>query len=314
MRIPDFIRRDFALKSVSLVLEVCTYIGVSRSLDEEKTITVPVNIRLTQDLMMIQPQTFKKEVTVRGNKRDLNRAGETECLVDVGMKNRQPDGSYQVELSRRNFHPPAGLQVKVKDEVLTLQLQRRISRELPVKIVLSGEPPRGFRVSERICIPKTVLVSGPENELSELKEILTEPVPLDDRESSFDYEVKLRRSARLKFSVERVTVNIEVARNFVTRDFSKVPVGIFYDAQSGIVARFNADTPSFASVRIVGTASDIARFRANDMRLYIDVSDISTAGEYTLHVRCHIRRDGIRVKQISPAQFKVTVSKLPIKK
>ena len=315
MRIPGFIRRDFALKFVSLVLAVCTYVGVSGYLKEESTITLPVDIRLTQDLMMIQPQRFKVEINVRGNKRDMGKADEIKCRVEVGLDDRQSDGSFHVKLKKRDFRTPVGLEVtQIVNPELTLQLQRRISRELPISLILSGEPPAGFRISERVCIPKTVLVSGPENALAELKEILTEPIPLSDRESSFDYEVKLRKPAQLKLSVERVTVNIGVERNFVTRDFAKVPVGMFYDAQSGIVTRFNADTPPFASVRIVGTASDIARFRTNDIRLYVDVSDISTVGEYTLPVRCHIRRDGIRVSQITPAQFKVTVSKMPIKK
>ena len=315
MRIPGFIRRDFALKFVSLVLAVCTYVGVSGYLKEESTVALPVEIHLTQDLMMTQPQNFKVEVKVRGNKRDMGKADEIRCRVEVAPGDRHSDGSYHVKLTARDFRTPGGLRViQILNPELTLQLQRRISRELPVRMVISGEPPPGFRVSERICIPKTVVVSGPENALGELKEVLTEPIPLSDRESSFDYEVKLRRPAQLKLSVERVTVNIGVERNFVTRDFAKVPVGVFCDAQSGVVARFNADSPSFAAVRIVGTASDIARFRTNDVRLYVDVSDISTAGEYTLPVRCHIRREGIRIKQVTPAQFKVTVSKMPIKK
>ncbi len=315
MRIPGFIRRDFVLKSVSLVLACFIYFAVSGYLKEESTVTLPVEIHLTQDLMMTQPQSFRVEVKVRGNKRDMNNADAVKCRVEVGLDARQADGSYRVMLNNRDFRTPGGLKVvQIMNPELVLQLQRRMSRELPVRLVLSGETPRGFRISERICIPKTVVVSGPENELGELKEVLTEPVPLDDRESSFDYEVKLRRPAQLKFSVDRVTVNIGVERNFETRDLAKVPVGLFHDAQSGIVTRFNADTPPFAAVRIVGTASDIARFRGNDLRLYVDVSDISTEGEYTLPVRCHVRRGEIRVKQITPAQFKITISKMPIKK
>ena len=315
MRMPGFICRDFVLKAGSLVLAVFIYFVVSGYLEEVKTIILPVEIHLTQDLMMIQPQSFKVDVKVRGNRRDMDKADSVKCRVEVGLNDRQPDGSYHVKLSTRDFRPPRGLNVvEIMNPELNLQLQRRMSRELPVRLVLSGETPRGFRVSERICIPKTVVVSGPENELGELKEIMTEPVPLDDRESSFDYEVKLRRPAQLGLSVDQVTVNIGIERNFVTRDLAKVPVGLFYDAQSGIVTRFNADTPPFASVRIVGTASDIARFRVNDMRLYVDVSDISTEGEYVLPVRCHVSRGEIRVNQIAPAQFKVTVSKMPIKK
>ena len=315
MRIPGFIRRDFALKFVSLVLAVCIYVGVSGYLKEESSLELPVDIQLTQDVMMTVPQQFKVDINIRGNKRDIGRSNEIKCQVKVGLKDRQRDGSFRIKLKGSDFHIPRGITVtKIVNPELTLQLQPRISRELPVSLVFSGEPPSGYRVSRQACDPRTVLVSGPENELGDLSEVSTDPVPLEDCRSSFDYEVKLRKPAHLELSPARVTAKISIDRNFATRSFAKVPVGIFYDAKSGIAARFNSAAPSFAMVTVNGIESEINRFRSNEMRLYVDVSDISTAGEYTLPVICQIRREGIRIKQVAPSEFKVIVSKSPIKK
>ena len=319
MKIPGFIRRNFPLKLLSLVIAVAIYWIVSEDVKEERTVTLPVEVHLTQDLMMIQPQEFKVTVKVRGNKRDIDESVERiVCGVDVGFNDRRGDGSYGVTLSDKSFRTPGGVSVTriLSNPELILQLQRRVSRVLPVRMVFSGEVPNGFRVAESICLPNTVRVSGPESEIAELKEVQTELIPLDDRESGFEYETELRKPGGFELSPTRVKVNVGIERNVVTRDFLQVPVGLFYDSQSGIAARFNAETPPVALVRIVGASTDISRFRVNDMRLYIDVSGISTAGEYTLPVQCHIiNRDGrIRETLISPANLKITVSKTPIKK
>lgn len=317
MRIPGFIQRNFWLKALALVIAVAIYWKVSEDAKEERTVTRPVEVHLTQDLMMISKQEFSVRVKVRGNKRDIDEAAEgIVCSVDVGFNDRRDDGTYRVRLSSKNFRTPGGLSVTriLSNPELTLQLQRRITRELPVRLNLSDKLPWGFRVSESSCIPKTVMVSGPESEIAKLKEVQTEPIPLKDRESSFEYEVALRNPSDLGISQAQVKVNIVIERNVEAVKLDKVPVGLLHDARSGIVARIDGDTKPSASVDIVGTVSDITGFKPEHMLLYLDVSGISTAGEHVLPVKCHISREGIRVNGITPDRFKVTVSEMPIKK
>ena len=318
MKIPRVIRNNFGLKLISLLIAVAVYWEVSEYAKEERTVKVPVNVHLPKDLVMSPPQKFEVEVKVRGNRRDIDKFPEKKikCHVEVRFDDPHDGDCYPVKLSERNFRTAGGIRVVEiqSNSELQLRLKRQIDRPRPVKIVLSGEVPAGFRISASRCTPSSVTVSGAEEEVNDLRAISTAPVPVDNREGRFEYEAELRNPGGFKLSPKRVKVEVDVVGDS-RRDFSKVPVGVFNDAQPGLVARFSADTPPVAAVTVTGPETEVKSFKNGDLRLYVDVSDISTAGEYTLPVECHIRREGgIRVKRIAPARFKVTVSKMPIKK
>lgn len=319
MNIFGFITRDFLRKFAALVFAVMIYWNVSEHLKEEKKLVgVPVEVHLTQDLMMPVAHNFTASVRVRGTARALKEvdAESVSGRVDVTSEHRRPDGTYRIRLTANSFRHPAGVKVIAveSDPVLTLRLQRRISRELPVAMRFSGTLSGQYRIFERRCIPNMATVSGPENMISELKEISTEPIPLADRESDFDYEVALVAPAGISVVPSRVAAQIGIERNVVQRDIPSVPVGLFCDSGQGVRAAFAADTPPSAAVSVTGPATRIAGFGPDDLRLYVDISNVSTPGVYKLPVKCHIRRTGIDVRSIIPAEFNISIGKTQIKK
>ena len=319
MSIFGFITRDFWRKLAALFFAVMIYWNVNEHLKEEKKIVgVPVEVHLTQDLVMPAVRNFTASVRVRGTPRALKELDSNSITgqVDVTSENRRPDGSYRVHLSAGNFRHPIGVKVIAvdSDPELTLQLQRRISRELPVAMRFGGTLSGMYRISEQRCIPSLVMVSGPENVISELKEIPTEPIPLGDRDSGFEYEVRLVPPAQTNAAPEQVTVQIGIERNVVQRDFPAIPVGLFCDSGQGTEVGFSPETPPTAAVSVSGPSTLITVFKPDDLRLYVDVSNVSTPGVYNLPVKCHIRRSGIDVRSITPAEFKISINKTTIKK
>jgi len=315
MRIPDFLRQHLLLKLVALGCAVVVYWSISQNNSTKRMVTVPVNIHLTHDLIMIQPnKKFEVQVMVRGSQREVDNA-EIFANVYVTPKHRYENDVYRIFLRQSDFSTAGGLEVvNLPPQPLILQLQRRISRELPVRIRFAGKPVAGYSVSKSVSSPAKVTVTGPENEVSQLKDIATEPVPLNDSERGFDFEADLPAPKNLTVSPSRVTVNVAIERSLTNRDFHKMPVGVLCDGAAGVSARFGAGAPAFAEVRAVGSATDIALLGPNDIRLYVDISNISTPGEYTLPVRSHVGRDGVGIGSISPAHLKVIVSKMPIGK
>jgi len=314
-----FITGDLWRKLAALFFAVIIYWNVNEfQKDEKKIFNIPVGVHLTHDLIMTSPQRFTAAVRVRGGASILKDMDSRSISgrVEVSSKNRQPDGSYRVRLTPANFRTPRNVKVTAvdSDKELTLYLQRRISRELPVVMRFSGELSNQYRLSDRVCIPRRVAVSGPESAVSELKDVATEPIPLSDRESGFEYEVKLAPPDRIEVTPGKVTVQIGIERNVVQRDMSAVPVGLFCDSGLETVAKFPAETPPRAAVSLVGPATLVSGVKPDDLRLYVDVSNVSTPGVYTLPVKCHVRRAGVDVRSVIPAEFKISISKAPIKK
>lgn len=315
MSLWNFLTRDGLRKLAALGFAVIIYWQVSDSMKRvEHVHGVPVVIHLSQDLMMTSPQRFTVSVQVRSmpGERALD-ARLVSAVVDVSSADRQSDGTYLVRLKRENFRASSGIEiVSWTPKQFPITLQRRISREVPVVPRFSGQLPENYRLSESICIPKSVTVSGTENVVAVLKNLPTKPIPLTDCERGFEYESELALPHGVSSEPDRVKVQIGI-ENIIQREFQRLPVGIFGDGEAGIKASVVGDE-AVVTVTLRGTERALADFTAQDMRLYVDIYNVSSPGEYTRPVNCHIRRPGIEVDSIVPAELKVSIIKTPIKK
>jgi len=316
MKLWHFITRDWVRKSLALFFALFIYWQVNNALKREEHISgVPVVFHLSQDLMPMSSKVVTLYVKVRripGDKRLDARS--ISVNADVSSANRQADGTYKVRFSKKNFQAESGIEVvSWSPKEVVLKLQRRITRDIPVAARFSGTLPERFNMSEVVSIPHSVTVSGLESVVSELKEIPTNPIPLAECERGFEYETTLALQPGISADPESVKVRIGI-ENVIRREFKRMPVGIFGDGESGVRAAVAAPGKAEVSVVLRGTERALADFTAQDLRLYVDVYNVTTPGEYLRPVNCHIRRPGIEVLSIVPAEMKVSISKVPIKK
>ncbi|MBQ6352335.1 MAG: hypothetical protein IJJ28_03600 [Lentisphaeria bacterium] len=292
------------------------YYQVGDSLKQEVSVkAVPVEFRLSQDLMMTSETVEKLDVTVRSipGKKKLD-AQAISVIADVSSADRQADGTYKVSFKKKNVHAASGVDiVNWSPETVTLKLQRRITRDVPVAARFSGKLPEQISLSEVVSIPRNVTVSGLESVVSELKEIPTKPIPLADCERGFEYETDLALQPGISADPGRVKVRIGI-ENVILREFKRIPVGIFGDGEAGVRAAFAASGAAEATVALRGTERALADLTAQDLRLYVDVYNVTTPGEYQRPVNCHILRPGIEVRSIVPAEIKVSINKVQNKK
>lgn len=80
-----------------------------------------------------------------------------------------------------------------KGEIYTKQMSRIITKQVPIQIVLEGEPAEGFRVERgKILVnPSVCIVAGERSFLEEVSYIRTMPINVSGRSKSFNDTVKL---------------------------------------------------------------------------------------------------------------------------
>lgn len=316
MMILRLITRDWWRKLLALSLAVLIYWQVGESLKREDRVNaVPVEFHLSQDLMMTSPERRTVDVRVRSIPGDKRLDAQSISVnVDVSSANLQPDGTYKVRFKRDNFRAISGVEiVSWFPKELTLKLQRRITRDVPVAARFSGSLPERVSLAEVVSIPRTVTVSGLESVVAEIKEIPTKPIPLADCERGFEYETTLALQPGITVEPELVKVRIGI-ENIIQRELRRIPVGIFGDGENGLQASFAAPGDAVATVTLRGTERALADLTAQDLRLYVDVYNVTTPGDHIRPVNCHIRRPGIELRSIVPAEMKVSIIKVPIKK
>ncbi|MGE5311552.1 MAG: CdaR family protein, partial [Nitrospirota bacterium] len=88
-------------------------------------------------------------------------------------------GTLKIPLSADNVKIPLGLDVvRVNPSTITVELEQRIEKEIPIKPEVVGLPPAGFQIARVIANPAAVKISGPESVVRSLRALSTEPISL----------------------------------------------------------------------------------------------------------------------------------------
>ncbi len=305
------------LRLFALVLAILLYWSISRQLNEERPVSnVPVELKLDDNLIATREYRFDADIVVRAPKSELGRVEPRSfyAIVSVGAANRQSDGSYFVKLQPEDFRGPQGMKVvsvDSRDAGIRLRLQRRIQRELPVSPRFSGQLSPEYRRAEVRTVPATVMVSGPENMIRNLKEVRTQPIPLSEQVvDSFEYESELGELPELlEVSPGTVRVQVDIERALDSRTFRGLPVQLMQSASPLRLEATAADEELRCDVTVSGVAPAVAVLRPEDLRVFVDASGCTTPGSYTLPLECLIREPGIDVRVIRPAELTVKVQK-----
>ena len=181
-RIWSFLRRDFWRKLIALCFAFFTYFAVQAQLAGEQKLTgVPVEIRLPPELISVGRQDFLIAVNVKGPKSSLRNfdGKDLKGVVEVRLEDYVPGMPFKVRLHPSDFRPVKGVSVSSIDPQygeLVLNLQRRISRNVPVRPKFKGQLGKNYRRADVRCIPSETQVTGPEQLVRELQEISTQPI------------------------------------------------------------------------------------------------------------------------------------------
>lgn len=314
MTIPGFIRNDFWRKLVALLFAIIAYWSLKdRLLETRQVYGVPVEIKLaTPELVMPGFRRFEATVLVRGEESVLSTLDPAAiaATIEVSEADRRSDGLYHVRLHPRHFRRVRGvevLEVASGTAALSMRLQRRVTREIKVSPRFSGKLSPDFRRGEVRCLPPSVIVSGPEDEVNFIQEILTRPIPLSTSvEESFVYNTAPVPPLNVKVMPEEISVQVSVERNLDDRSFRRLPVSILSDTSRGLTAEF-VDKDPRANVVLSGATPVAGALKAADLRVYIDVTKLNTPGIHQVDAECHVRNGAAVVRSIQPGSFKVKI-------
>ncbi len=198
------------LLAISLALVLWFFISFERrEIPAERELEVPVTYSLPRDLVRLD-QINTVHVKLRGDASVVRTL--TPFMVDVLVQ--LPDaeaGSQVVELAETHLSMPTGLTLIAFDPPqLVLELDREVSRLLPVEAQLVGEPAAGAIWETPRVSPDRVLVRGPESLVQELNFLLTSPVTLDGHALTFDEVTTVQSPTALVRIIQPVVVTVRV--------------------------------------------------------------------------------------------------------
>jgi YbbR domain-containing protein len=171
--------RNKGLKILSLLLALALWFAVS---GEERTetslhlglefVNLPAKMAITGE---VPTELQVRIIGPRSIVSKLSQSRLTQTVDLAGLKS----GPHTFYLGPSSFSFPRGVAViRIQPNPLNLTLSPTITVTLPIKPLLVGSLPVGYELTGSKTRPGQITISGPEEELADLKVITTHPIDL----------------------------------------------------------------------------------------------------------------------------------------
>ena len=204
--------RTWGLRLLALSIACALWFSISladRQALSERLVEASVSYNRPLGLIILDPEKSVR-VRLRGGSKQVRELNPFQVSVQVELLQSSP-GRFSVNLGPENVLLPLGLEVvSIEPNVIRVELEREVTRRLPVRARLIGEPAAGAVVEELEVFPSQVLVSGPESLVARIESLETIPISLDGHALSFEAETAVVAPDPLVQIVQpsRVTVRI----------------------------------------------------------------------------------------------------------
>jgi YbbR domain-containing protein len=209
---------------VALVAAVLLWYGLAGQQDQNisvrgvKAALTLVNMPRNLVLMSTVPDTISLQL--RGPlTTSLDAAASLEVYLDLA--DARP-GSSSFPIDAAEIPLPDDVEVvSIEPSAITLELERLISANLPLRPVLEGVPAPGFTVSEIRITPLQINLQGPESRILALESVETTPISVEGAAGPVEATVLPKLSDPLLRSL--TVVPLVVAVDIVPVDATPTP-------------------------------------------------------------------------------------------
>ncbi|MGH9379051.1 MAG: CdaR family protein [Thermoanaerobaculia bacterium] len=185
----------WGLRILALVVAVVLWFTVSEREREprvDRSLQIPIAYAVPEGYLLLEP-TASATVRLRGPASSINqlRPEDIQVLVEVAASTT-PDGTVELTLQPEEHVEGLSTDLQVLElepRQLQLTLDREVTRDVVVHPRITGEPAAGATVAGHAVTPPEVTVRGPASHLPQAFSLSTTPIPLDERQGSFEETV-----------------------------------------------------------------------------------------------------------------------------
>jgi len=186
----DVFRSDLFLKFISLAFAILLWFLVGGEEMVQVTISVPLEItNVPSELVIANDVPPALAVKVYGPRSLINNTTKQRISKVIDLRGAHA-GRVTIDITPSRLSLPAGVTaMKIDPASITIVLERRLTRVVPVKAVLTGEVENDYELDKVIVEPAQVRISGPESEVAGIRELETYPIELGRATKSFSREI-----------------------------------------------------------------------------------------------------------------------------
>ena len=298
---------NWPAKVLSVALALVLFVFNRMNTLAMRPLSVPLNIETSTGLIPASTYPPNIRVNLRGEDAGIKSILDNDIEAYVDLTRHETEGWYRAPVQVRkkasalNVEP---LEITVNPIEISVQLDRRTSKTLPLAAVLRGKTAAGFDLVSHTTVPAEIVVSGPADAMESLTGLQTEPVDLDGRNSDFRVMVNIVRPN--EFFVFRdggmAEFRGQVRQSVAVRNFDGIPIVV-----RGLNVLFTVDLGGRSgSVRLEGNPGRLDAFEPPAGFLSIDCSGLAP-GRHLLSVNVDIP-PGFSLIRREPEILNITIT------
>jgi YbbR domain-containing protein len=290
----------FKIFSVFSAVSLWFYVLNSEPLEVIQELPIEFVTPVDQAIANVVESTVK--VKLKGSRafmQNLFRSDET-FVIDLRDPSYQNRREFEVSLNTNMVQVPFGVEVlDVSPSQMTIMLERKITKEVPIRVQFQGELGPDLRLITQELEPNRVMISGPVELMRRTTSLRTTPVPLTSLEGEgelrlhffeLDPRIQVENEANLSFrySVKAQTANLTL---------------------KNVRVRFLASRQDFSArqrdVSIDVLAPEGRVLRESEVQVVADIPE-DARGNINIKLRA-ILPEGVHLLQIHPETISIRV-------
>jgi hypothetical protein len=274
-------------KVLSIFLAVFLFAFHRMSTLEVRFFSVPLNVEAQGNLIPSSSYPRMIRVSLRGEPTSLYPILEDDFEDFVDFQAFDAPGTYHSPVQIRKKGSALGvepLEISVDPIEISLSLDHRISKFVPLTASLRGRLDSGYSLSSYTLNPTQVIIDGPSELIANISELHTDFIDMEGRTGDFSIMVNiLNRDPLIVIRGNGITeFRGFISRIIPVRNIADIPIRL-----KGLnEEKFLGESEVRAgSVHLEGRSQDeMDRFSPPLDFLWVDCSEISEPGSYTLKV------------------------------
>ena len=258
---------------IQLGLLMCFCLPGLAASEHETDILVPIEpYKLPEGLTLVGPPLKEIEVRVQGSRSALESLALNTPRYSLDLSS-VTIGVESIPINPDMLQMPEGVKVtRVNPAYLTVRVDRRLKKPVPVTISVFGKPATTFYIDDLLAKPSTVMICGPETVLGYIDAILTKPIDINGRSESFKKETALDLEPGVEVCASSgiILAEIYIAEKEVTRRFTDILV-------EGENTPFDFSiSPPTITIEIKGPQKIVENLQPEkDIRVLVELKDLN---------------------------------------
>lgn len=255
----SILTQNAGLKIIALSASLLIWIWVQTQHTEQDRVRSKVEYQLPKNLIFLNRPSQTIMVTLEAPKGVLRQLKDTElkATVDLSAHNTGP-----FEFSPKDIVnlPPSVKVVHFSPPTVSISLDERLTRTLKVEPNISGEPQRGWKLTEAHTAPKEVTVTGAKTILSNMASVRTMGISLSKRSNSEIVSISLEKMHH-SFSISEqnpIQVELVLSEEFIEKEYKNIPI---------VMPEGWTATPDQTDIVVEGPLLQIENIKSNKLKL-----------------------------------------------